>query len=118
MEPIVNPLYFYLIDVIHGFDILCIVSAIAFGIITFITGLYYITEIRDSDCTDKEKRGMRKFVRVSMILTIVFTIFALLSPNKQTAYQMLIAKYTTENNLEQIKNIALKIMEAAKGIIK
>ena len=117
MEPIVNPLYFYLIDVVHGFDIVCIIGAVIFTAITVVTGVYYITEIKDSDCTDKEKKGMRKFVRVSMALALIFAILALLTPNRQTGYQMLIAKYTTEDNIEQVKNIAFEIMNKVKEII-
>ena len=108
---IINPILFYLIDVVDTLKIIFTILAIgcAFGcLISFI----YVFEADDDEDREKGIRLGRNF----MIWAIVTMILGVLLPNKETSYQMLVASQVTADNvnnaIEIIKNCVDYIMEA------
>ena len=106
---IINPILFYLIDVVDTLKI--IFTLLAEGctvgcLMSFVFGTY--------DDEDREKRI--RLGRNFMIWAIVTMILGVLLHNKETSYQMLVASQVTADNvnnaIEIIKNCVDYIVEA------
>ena len=94
MEPIINPLWFYLIDVLAFFGGAARFIGIALIIIMVIGGFLLI------DLRDMENWFKSKAFKKAMILSIIMLIIGLLIPAEETAYKMLIASLITPDNIE------------------
>lgn len=101
--PIINPMYLYLIEVLHNLDE---VNHIVFGVLLFIVisgcCMYTIDDhAREAINTNKS------IVAVVLTAFMVSLLIAVLVPTKDVMYKMLIASYVTTDNI-QIVNDAIK----------
>lgn len=95
MEPIINPLWFYLIDVLAFFGGAARFISIALILIFVIGGIL----IFDSFKRIEEWFKSKTFRKV-MTLSIIMLIIGVLIPAEETAYKMLIASLITPDNIE------------------
>lgn len=94
MEPIINPLWFYLIDVLAFFGGAARFIGIALIIITVIGGIVILDRFSEIENWFKSKT----FKKV-MILSTIMLIIGMLIPAEETAYKMLIASLITPDNI-------------------
>lgn len=101
--PIINPMYLYLIEVLHNLDA---VNHIVFGVLLFIviSGCCMYTI---DDYTREAINTNKSIVAVVLTAFMVSLLIAVLVPTKDAMYKMLIARYVTTDNI-QIVNDAIK----------
>ena len=87
---IINPLWFYLINVSNNLHIICAVIAIFALIIIFISIPMF------EDMGIKFKSWKTKLI----IIGIVCAFISILAPSKETCYQMMVASLVTKENIE------------------
>lgn len=101
--PIINPMYLYLIEVLHNLDVINNFVFIALAFIMLVTGVMYIID-------DHAREQLKPHKGKMIALFIAFAVSALITvliPTKYTMYKMLIASYVTTDNI-QIVNDAIK----------
>lgn len=130
-EPLINPLIFYLIDLISNIrEIACVCSGLS-GIIfvaTYIVkldnehDLGYYEELGKTSAANaiklKIERNNAHLKILSMVLFSMMT-FAVILPSNQTMYKMLAAQYITKHNInESVDFVVETINKAAEKLIK
>lgn len=89
---IINPLWFYLINVSNNLQIVCSVIACLALIVILISVLMYPI-LEDS----AKFKGLRTKL---IIIGIVCTFIGILTPSKETCYQMMVASLVTKENIK------------------
>lgn len=101
--PIIDPMYLYLIEVLHNIDALNqIVFFVLAMLVCFLVFLYFV----EDEAREKIQANKSKVI----LLFVVFIgsgLIAVLVPTKDAMYKMLIASYVTTDNI-QIVNDAIK----------
>lgn len=102
--PIINPMYLYLIEVLHNIDALNqIVFFVLAMLVCFLVFLYFVE--------DEAREKMQANKSKVMLLFLVFVgsgLIAVLVPTKDAMYKMLLAHYVTTDNI-QLVNDAIKV---------
>ena len=102
--PIVDPMYLYLIEVLHNIDALNqIVFFVLVMLVCFLVFLYFVE--------DEARKKMQANKSKVMLLFLVFIgsgLIAVLVPTKDAMYKMLLAHYVTTDNI-QLVNDAIKV---------
>lgn len=110
---IINPIYIYLINICNTLQILFSVIGIllaAFGFILLLTTI----DMYDEDTIVEAKKTAKKF----LISGIILIIIAVLLPDKETAYTMLIASQVTTTNIEAATNAAKDVIDYIAKVLK
>jgi uncharacterized membrane protein len=101
--PIIDPMYLYLIEILHNIDAL---NQAVFMILTCaaagITIIYFV----DDNARSLLRTHKKKIVAL-YIAFIISALIAVLVPTKDAMYKMLLAHYVTTDNI-QIVNDAIK----------
>lgn len=118
MEPIINPLWFYLIDTLSGFgSMFCTIGGIGVG--ALIVGSI-IAICFDLDLLKNLWKS--KITKMITILSIVLIVAGSFIPSESTAYKMLVASLVTPNNItvvgESATNVVDYIVESVDKIIE
>lgn len=102
--PIINPMYLYLIEVLHNIDALNqIVFFVLMMLVCFLVFLYFVEgEAREKMQANKSK------VMLLFLIFVVSGLIAVLVPTKDAMYKMLLAHYVTTDNI-QLVNDAIKV---------
>ena len=91
---IINPLWFYLINVSNNLQIVCgIIACLALVVILISILMYPILE----DMEIELFKGLRTKL---VIIGIVCAFIGILAPSKETCYQMMVASLVTKDNIE------------------
>lgn len=104
-NPIINPLWIYLIDVLNSLGGLLLAILIFAGaglIVGFIIYMIWITDSY-SPSYDEDVEVNKTYQRLLKRGTIIFTVSALLFtliPSEKVMYTMFVATYVTEENVE------------------
>lgn len=102
--PIIDPMYLYLIEVLHNIDVLnqgvFILLLAASLTLTFIL-------IGASEAPEEEKTVVKRWLKILYFALGVSLIICVFVPTKDMMYKMLIASYVTTDNI-QIVNDAIK----------
>ena len=94
MEPIISPVWIYLINLastIHSLSICIWTASLFIGLFVFIGAIEF-------DGPDSEK-SRRRCLKIFAIIMLVCFILLVLIPNKQTMYAMLAASIITPDNI-------------------
>lgn len=102
--PIIDPMYLYLIEVLHNIDALnqavfMILACAAGGIVC----IYFV----DDNARSLLRSHKRKIIAL-YIAFIISALIAVLVPTKDAMYKMLLAHYVTTDNI-QLVNDAIKV---------
>ena len=101
--PIIDPMYLYLIEILHNIDTL---NQAVFMILTFaaagITSIYFIDDNGRSLLQPHKKKIIALYIAF-----IISALIAVLVPTKDAMYKILLAHYITTDNI-QIVNDAIK----------
>lgn len=115
MDYIIDPMWFYWLQIVDSIQGLCGVIAILSGVIGVIMLVFYLASVVDGDTYEEDSRkrlkGLIKPLAVCFIIEITVTVFI---PSKQTLIEMEIAKHATYSNVESIKE---QITDAADYIL-
>lgn len=109
MNPIISPLWFYLIGV--GNSAICFFGTV--GGLFAIAGLIALV-IGGIEFTDYSKeKGLKilKWAKQNIIIGILSALFAIFIPTKETCYQMIAATVVTPNNIEVVGETATNIVD-------
>lgn len=104
-NPIINPWWIYLIDVLNSLRNVCLAAFIFLGIGLLLGGVIYIIWRVDEYSSDYEDdvNANKMYQRMLKLGTIIFTIVVLLFtliPSEKVMYTMFVATYITEENVE------------------
>lgn len=100
MEPIINPLWFYLIDVAGGLNTMS-GSIVVFG--TGICIIYFISILFKAsydNIEESDKMQYSKNFKTIFKIIIPCVILTILAPSSDTIYKMIIANNITPHNIE------------------
>lgn len=115
MDYIINPTWFYWLQIVDSIQGLCCIIAILSGVLGVIMLVFYIALVVEGDSWEEDSRkrlkGLIKPFAVCFIIAITVTVFI---PSKQTLIEMEIAKHATYSNVESIKE---QITDAADYIL-
>lgn len=100
--PIINPMYLYLIEVLHNLDVFNQGVFILASIIMFFLIVIYKESIKHNE--DKE---IKKYIYICGFVWLISFVICVFVPTKDAMYKMLIASYLTTDNI-QIVNDAIK----------
>lgn len=97
MEPIISPVWIYLI---HLANALQGISIVIFGasLILWVSVYVGVIEFNDTDSEDSEK-ARRRWLKIFAIIATVCVLIFVLIPDKDTMYAMLAASFITPDNI-------------------
>ena len=102
MEPIINPLWFYLIDVVDSLQIvvgiILMLSCIALAIVSIIMFFEY----SELYLEEREKQAYFKYLKITLKVIIPCIIITSFTPSSDTIYKMIIADNITPHNIEVV----------------
>ena len=102
MKPIINPWLFYLTDVLSNVKwLLVMFFAFALFIYLFVTWMHYLDMQELPDW----------FKLKNTVFLVIPLMIGLLIPTENTVYKMLIASYTTPNNIEYVKETGKDLVD-------
>ena len=99
MKPIINPLWFYLANIVEN------VGRLLFIIAVFAGGIFVILLL----CGNLEDQ-MKNLKRL-LITCIIASILTSLCPTKDTCYQMMTATMITPNNITAVGDAATDVID-------
>ena len=99
MKPIINPLWFYLANIVEN------VGGLLFTIAMFSGGIFVVLLL----CGNLEAQ-MKNLKRL-LITCIITSILTSLCPTKDTCYQMMTAALVTPNNITAVGNAAIDVVD-------
>lgn len=111
---IINPIWFYFLDVCEGLKIVVFILAGCLAVTAIIGfGMYACDEFYDDE---KALKNLKKMI----IATIILLVVAIIIPSKQTLITMMVAKFATYENagwtVDAIKGAVDYIVEAIKSL--
>lgn len=121
-EPIVNPIWFYYLQLVEKVNFICTVAIVVLGIIIISGVIVHIATYLDEydiSFTDEEITSLptriKSFIKIPMIFFIIALIIGAVIPTKETLVSMKIAEYATYENVdiatEKIKDVTDYIFE-------
>ena len=109
---IINPFWFYIFNICENLSSVFTVGAFLIGAFTFV--IFVICEI-------DVKEPMKLFKKLAFSC-ILFIFLAILTPNQQTCYQMMIASLATQENLiiatDSAQNVVDYIIEKVDVLLE
>lgn len=102
MKPIINPWLFYFIDVLSGIKWLLVVFFALALFIYLLAFSFYVLDMQELPDWHKLK---------NIVFLVIPIIIGLLIPEEKTVYKMLIASYTTPNNIEYVKETGKDLVD-------
>lgn len=105
MEPVINPLAFYLIDGASNLKW----GALIFGIIIgFILLCYGALLFDDADSKEEEKSAKRK-MKTGIAIVIIGAVLFVFLPSSETVMKMVIAKNVTYDAVDAAKDVVTQV---------
>lgn len=100
--PIIDPMYLYLIEVLHNLDVFNQGVFILASSIMFMLVIFY----KESFKYDEDKK-IKKYIFICGFVWLISFVICVFVPTKDAMYKMLLAHYVTTDNI-QIVNDAIK----------
>lgn len=100
--PVINPMYLYLIEVLHNLDVFNQGVFILASIIMVMLVFFYTESFKYN-----EDKKIKKYIYICGFVWLVSFVICVFVPTKDAMYKMLIASYVTTDNI-QIVNDAIK----------
>lgn len=100
--PIIDPMYLYLIEVLHNLDVFNQGVFILASSIMFMLVIFYKESFKYN-----EDKKIKKYICICWFVWLISFIICVFVPTKDAMYKMLIASYVTTDNI-QLVNDAIK----------
>lgn len=118
MEYIINPSWFYWIEVANAVKICSFIAAAILLITSIVLAVASHTDDDFNEHEDAKKK--RKVMAVCLVALALFSVVGIFVPSKQTLIEMMIAKKATYDNvswtIEQVKEAVDYVISAIKEI--
>lgn len=95
---IIEPMWFYWVDVLAGLKEVFIIVACVAGVCGGMGILFYCA---DNYMDEEEKSKVIKWVKIWAVIISTLILLAILIPSKETMIQMQLAKFGTYENVEK-----------------
>ena len=119
MEPIISPVWIYLIHVINAIYGLSLFILLGSGFVMVMSPLI-ADSIVDFGDHEEEKRVMYKIIKICAIVAAICIILLIFIPNEKTIYAMIAASIITPDNIsgaeDHIIDLISKIAEAVNNV--
>ncbi len=119
MNYIIDPMWFYWINVMDSIWVISIVGIVVSVVFLIIGSIIYF-ENYSYDENDQDKKLGTKFLKIAIPFLIAFVLIVIFLPTKSTLIEMQIARYATVENaewtVETVKNAVDYIIEAMKQL--
>lgn len=105
MEPVINPLVFYLID---GADTLkwgALLFGTVIGLILLFIGLFAV----DEAVSDEEEKYGKKKMKTGITMFIIGAVLFVFLPSSETVMKMVIAKNVTYDTVDAAKDVVAQV---------
>lgn len=112
MDPIVSPWTIYLIEVAHASKGVFMAASVILTIALLPLTMAYVVNTADDNEEEADLLGGWGIKIVCLL--IVSTCFAIIIPNKTTAYGMVVASKVTPDNLQKMKAEGIEIKDVLK----
>ena len=101
MTPIINPWWFYIVDVIGNFKTACLAL-----LLLTVLGFGATTVIKYGEAEDEldEVTVIKSLKKMAIVAALLIT-FDMFLPSKKTCYQMMIASQITDNNIQKAEDV-------------
>lgn len=103
MTPIINPWWFYLVDVIGNFKSACL--ALLLIIVIGFAAIFLIEVGGDADELELDKVKVIKTLKKMVIVGALVITFDMFLPTKETCYKMMVASQVTEENVKKAEDV-------------
>lgn len=100
--PIINPMYLYLIEVLHNLDVF---NQAVFMLMSIIMGMLVFVYPQSIKCDEDKK--IKKYIYICGSMWLISLVICVFVPTKDAMYKMLIASYVTTDNVQMV-NEAIK----------
>lgn len=118
MDYIINPSWFYWIEVADYIKGCAIVAAVILLIAAIVLAIVAKTDDDFMEHEDAKKK--RKVMAICLVALALFSVVGIFVPSKQTLIEMMIAKTATHDNvswtIEQVKQAVDYVISAIKEI--
>lgn len=104
MKPIINPAWFYLINLSGNVKV---IAACSFFLLICAWVFYFVMWVGE-DLRGKTEKAFRKFLITFSCISFILAIFL---PSEKTCYRMMAASLVTPNNIEAVGNTATDIID-------
>ena len=104
MEPVINPLLFYLIEVADGLKI-------SFGVLGVVIGLGFILagQIGSDTYAEDEKKKCQNQKRIGLAVLLAGCFACVLIPSSDAILKMVIAKNVTYDAVDAAKDVVIQV---------
>lgn len=102
MEPIINPLWFYLIDIVDNINLICMIILIIALIALCAIAICAVSDIVSDIIGEDEKQAYFKYLKTALKVIISCIIITSFTPSSDTIYKMIIADNITPHNIEVV----------------
>lgn len=111
MTPIINPMWFYLIDVLETLDDLAlwfstfsVIGVIGFFLVKAVLwDVYYDEKTIDENYYKKYSKVVSKLLKGASIVFMLSTFIRVMVPTKETMYTMMVVDQITTDNIEGVE---------------
>lgn len=110
MEPIINPLLFYYIDVLGNIKF-WISTLVFIGTILAILGGFLFLLSFDSAKDDVSAIKYRRYYKFFIIGYFIVVVINIFMPTQETLYKMAISSYITPDNVNMVINKTGEVLE-------
>lgn len=112
-EYIINPAWFYWVNIADGIKIIMSLLAVASLVASFLSALISLDDTDTATSKKFEKMALKMF-----IVAIVCIIISLFIPSKETLIEIQIAKYATWENAEWTTDAIKDVVDYITDTIK
>ena len=120
MEPIISPVFIYLIGISSNIQWLCnLLAGLAISLAVVASVIWLINEVEMYDDEDKQYtvRLCLKIIKYSLIYAVILAVIASLIPSKEVATAMVVANYITPDNLQGTNDVIKSNLQDYVNII-
>lgn len=120
MEPIISPVFIYLIGISSNIQCLCNLLAgvaISFAVVASVICLVNAVDAYGDDDNQYTVRLCLKIIKYSLIYAVILGVIASLIPSKEVATAMVVANYITPDNLQGTNDVIKSNLQDYVNII-
>ena len=113
----INPIWFYLMNVLTGMRSLLCISG---GVVLIFSAIAFIIWTVDVDITDLEddKKKILKLFKKIIIVSFISLFIGVLVPSKETCIEMMIASQVTHENVTTTKEEIYEMIDYVTAKVK
>lgn len=101
MNPIINPMFYYLVDICKTIRVLSLAFFLESGVVLIFMSIFTFGEYPYYNEEIKKYKYMRERMRTATIVMAISITLLLFVPSQATLYKMKLAKQTTVENVDK-----------------